>query len=211
MRRLDQLAQVRYGIPALILMEHAGLAVARAAARARRGGGPIVVLCSRGNNGGDGLVAARWLDNWGISVIVMMVGGVPRSRGPAQINWQIVRRLRLPVIHCRAARATLRHQAMVRRAAVVVDALLGTGARGLVREPIASAIEVINRAKRPVIAVDIPSGLDADTGTVCGVAVRATRTVTCGMLKQGLRRGQGREHAGTVTIADISLPRRIRR
>lgn len=211
MRWLDRRAQRGFGIPALILMEHAGLAVAREARRRLRRG-PVVVLCSRGNNGGDGFVAARWLDNWGVAVHVVVVGGAPDPEGPAGINWQIVRRLKISVTRCGSARAVRRLSPRLRRAGVIVDALLGTGLRGPAYEPVASAIRAINDSRRPVVAVDVPSGLDADSGQTHGeVAVRATVTVTCGMVTRGLITRHGRTYAGRIVVADISLPRQAGR
>lgn len=209
MRRLDTLAQQRYAIPAVLLMEHAGLAVAREVLRCRRGPGPVVVMCSHGNNGGDGLVAARLLDNAGVPVRVVLVGKAP-TEGPAAINWTIAKRLGVPTMGWRPPNTSWRPRAMLRHASVIVDALLGIGTRGAVREPVASAIRAMNAAGRPIVAVDLPSGLDADSGVIGGVAIRARVTVTCGRLKRGLLVGQGPAHAGRIVVADISLPRSLR-
>ena len=209
MRRLEALAERRYAIPSLLLMEHAGIAVAREVLRSRRGTGPVIIMCSHGNNGGDGLVVARLLDNAGVRVRVVMVGELP-SGGPAAVNWAIVRRLRVPIVRWRTAPAAQRGAAALRNASVIVDALLGTGTRGYVREPIASAIRAVNGAGRPVVSVDLPSGLEADAGTIGEVAVRARVTVTCGRLKRGLVRGQGPAQAGRVIVADITFPRILR-
>ena len=214
MRRVDRCAQRQFGIPEMILMEHAGTAVAR---RARRllsrktlPSRQVLVMAGGGANGGDGLVAARHLDNWRIPVQVLLFAEFDRLRGAARRNLGILRRLGIPVSVVRSLRdwrECVRHRARPR---LVVDALLGTGLSGEVREPIRSAIRWMNRQSCEIVAVDLPSGLCSDTGQPCGISVRADETVTLGFLKVGLRRGAGPRFSGRVTVAEISLPQRLR-
>ena len=177
MRQIDRRAQKEFGIPELVLMEHAGKAAAAAARRLRARAGKSV---------GE--------------VVVLM-------HGAARVNLEILKRLRVPIRKA-ASRASWRSWSRGnRRVGVILDAMLGTGVTGRVREPIAAAIRWVNRQRCPVISVDVPSGLCSDTGRPCGSAVRATATITCGLPKIGLLRGQGRRLSGHVAVADISLPR----
>ena len=211
MRRLDRLAQEKFRIPELILMEHAGTAVAREAKRLfirlKERTGSVVVLAGGGANGGDGLVAARHLDNAGIPVEVVIFGDRAKIRGAALTNLEIVHRLRIPLCEIVSRQAWSRWVKARGKISLVVDALLGTGVNEEVREPIRSAIGWINTLSSPVVAVDLPSGLCADSGLPCGIAVRAAVTVTCGLPKVGLKKGRGPYFSGRVVVADISFPR----
>ncbi len=216
MRQIDRLAQEKFGIPELILMEHAGTAVAQATHRwlqgHRKRQGRVLVLAGGGANGGDGFVAARHLDNWGIPVKVVLISNPANVEGASQVNLNILRRLKVPVDTVRSLVAWRRWARIraPRRVRVVIDALLGTGVSGQIREPIKTAIQWLNERMLPVISVDLPSGLSADTGLPCGVSVKAMLTLTCGLPKVGLTRGMGRATAGRVWVADISLPRVLR-
>jgi NAD(P)H-hydrate epimerase len=209
------------GIPGERLMEHAGAAVA-AAARAlavdteRWGRGPIVILCGPGNNGGDGLVAARRLAAVGAAVVVALVAPEARpSTRDAARNWdRIVRDERLTIVHAPVARdvALLGHG--IEKAAIVVDALLGTGVRGPLREPIRSAVALINRARAamvPVLAVDTPTAVDLTSGDPSDPAVRADLTITFHRPKTGLLTRNGKALAGRVLVAPIGIPRQADR
>ena len=198
-------------------MEHAGTAVA-AAVRAlatdleRWGTGPIVILCGPGNNGGDGFVAARRLALAGASVIVAFVAAEARPARPHRRPELGPDRPR----HAGSSRSTLpvaRDVAMfgqgIEKAAVVVDALLGTGVRGALREPIRSAVEVIGRARAagvPVVAVDTPTAVDLSSGEPSDPAVLADLTVTFHRPKTGLLTRRGAAHAGRVLVAPIGIP-----
>lgn len=199
MRAIDRAAIEGLGLPALALMENAGRAVADAVAAACPGGGLVAVVCGHGNNGGDGLVAARHLLGRGYAVACELAAGAPR--GDAAVHAAVWRAMGFPL---EAAGADL--GARLARADVVVDALLGTGLSGGVRPPFTDAIHAINGAGRPVVAVDIPSGLDADDGRVLGACVRADVTVTFALAKRGFTRGDGPAHCGRVIVADIGIP-----
>ena len=212
MREIDRRAREEFGIPELLLMEHAGAAAARAAARLcgrKKKPGDILVLAGSGANGGDGFVAARHLDNWGFPVSVALLAKEAKVRGASRVNLEILRRLEIPIFEISSAAWWRRWSRGRNRFRLIVDSMLGTGVEGRVREPVHSAIRWVNRQSSPVLAVDLPSGLSADTGLPCGTAVRATETVTCGLPKIGLRKGRGRSLSGRVTLADISLPRAL--
>jgi NAD(P)H-hydrate epimerase len=211
----DRRAQA-LGYPEQRLMEHAGTAVA-AAARAlakdlgRWGDGPIVVMCGPGNNGGDGFVAARRLALAGGSVIVAFVAADARPQGAtAARNWdRIARDSGIVKVQLPVARDVAMFGLGVEKAAVVVDALLGTGVRGALREPIRSAVEVIGRAQAagvPVVAVDTPTAVDLSSGEPSDPAVRADLTVTFHRPKTGLLTKRGAAYAGRILVAPIGIP-----
>jgi NAD(P)H-hydrate epimerase len=208
---VDRLCVQHYGIPSLVLMENAAIHAAAAAlrlcsSRAAR----IVVVCGRGNNGGDGLAMARHLSNARASLTVVMGAGAPLTKD-AETHLGIVRAMGIPVLEPGVDRlADVLGSAVGARApGLIVDAVFGTGLRDPVRGSIAGLIEEMNRAAAsgtPVLAVDIPSGLDADTGVPLGVAVRATRTVTFVGRKQGFLNPASAVYTGDVEVAGIGAP-----
>ncbi len=205
MRAADRKAIEDYGMPGVILMENAGRGAAHCALemlvegrRAR-----VSVVCGPGNNGGDGFVVARHLHNAGVSVAVRLLAPREKTTGDALVNLQIAEKMRLDIRHVEPAELDFSE------ADLVVDAMLGTGLSGEVREPFAAAIRAINAAGKPVLAIDIPSGLDANTGRVLGGCVHATRTATFAAPKVGFIRNSGPEMAGEVTVVDIGMPRSI--
>jgi ADP-dependent NAD(P)H-hydrate dehydratase / NAD(P)H-hydrate epimerase len=175
MRAVDTWAIDEQGVPEPDLMERAGLGLARVTASVA-GGGPVRIVVGKGNNGGDGLVAARLLREDGYEVEVLD-GTEPFERE------------------------------RLAGSGVVVDALLGTGFEGSPREPVASAIWAINQQDAPVVACDVPSGVNASTGEVEGEAVAALATATFHGSKVGLHVNPGKEHAGRVEVVDIGIPR----
>lgn len=200
---LDRASEAR-GVSAADLMEKAGWAVARQAMTVAGGayGRRAAVVCGKGNNGGDGLAAARRLDRWGMGVTALLVEGPAALSGPARASFS------------RYVEAGGRWRVAIRealdrelsRADVVVDAVFGTGFRGRPRRPADAAIEAMAGAAAPIVAVDIPSGVEGEAGGVLGRAVRATVTVTLGALKPGLVLHPGAAHAGEVVVADIGFP-----
>jgi len=195
MRATDTWAIDDRGIPSLELMERAGAGLGKLA-RVLAPSGPIVVVAGKGNNGGDGLVAARLLREAGREVDVLFAGDPAASGGDAAINLE-----RLPGSAPQALSGAIRADA-----ALVIDALLGTGASGEPRGAIAAAIAAIGAATAPVLAVDVPSGVDASTGAIAGRAVAANATATFHAAKPGLWIEPGRGHAGVVHVIDIGIP-----
>jgi hydroxyethylthiazole kinase-like uncharacterized protein yjeF len=201
---LDRASQAR-GISDQVLMERAGRAVARAAVDVMGGsyGRRAVVVCGKGNNGGDGLVAARHLARWGVRVCVVAVEPLTDLREPAAANADRLNE----VVSIRVVRfdhAVLDRES--RRADVAIDALFGTGFRGIPEDDWADAIAGLNASPAPVVAVDIPSGVNGATGAVEGDAIRADLTVTFGAPKVGVVILPGAELAGVVRVADIGFP-----
>jgi NAD(P)H-hydrate epimerase len=194
-RATDAWAIEERGIPGTELMERAGGGLAELVSGLPQTG-RIVVVVGTGNNGGDGLVVARWLRGRGRDVDVLLLGRGEELTGDARTNFD-----RLP------GHVLLDFlPELLNDAAVVVDAILGTGFKGEPREPAARAIEAINRCGAIVVACDVPSGVDASTGEVHGVAVRADRTVTFHAAKPGLWIAPGKDHAGEVSVIDIGIP-----
>ena len=211
-RAVDAAAQERLGIPGDVLMENAGRTVAEQARRlavlhARR---RVVVLAGPGNNGGDGFVAARHLRQWPDdvdAVDVVLCGDPDRVTGDARANLERWRALGGDVTAARDAGPVV--AALAGPSAVVIDALFGTGLDRPVEGWRRDAIEATNAAHdtgAPVVAVDLPSGLDADTGAVLGAAVRATVTVTFVAAKVGFDRDPAPAHCGEVVVAPIGFP-----
>src|SRR3954447_5581281 len=196
MRAVDAWAIGEQGVPSLDLMEMAGLALARATARLARQG-PVRVVIGKGNNGGDGLVVARLLRQEGRHGDVLAIGPLGDLRGDPAENLR-----RLP-----GAPPEPFDPAALDGSGVVVDALLGTGFSGEPREPVAGAISALNEQEAPVVACDVPSGVDAATGEVAGLAVEAAETVTFHGSKVGLHVAPGAFCSGAVEVVDIGVPR----
>ena len=212
----DKLAQA-LGVPGQRLMEHAGVAVAAAVkaiaeATERWGKGTILILCGPGNNGGDGFVAARHLARAGAEVAAVLVSSAARpSTADAGRNWdRLDREPRVTRIQAASA-ADLRVLAKdVDKASIVVDALLGTGGRGELRDPIRTAVEVVLKAraaKVPIVAVDTPTAVDLTSGDASAPVVRADLTVTFHRPKTGLLTRRGAALAGKVLVAPIGIPK----
>lgn len=207
MRDLDRAATERHGISSLELMERAGLGVAEAVLRiSKPAKGPAVVVAGRGNNGGDGLVAARYLIQKGSDVTVILLAS-PHDLSPdACANWEMLLPLTTHVYTARDISELNSCLPFIERAGCIVDAIFGTGLDREVSGLSLTAISAINMVKIPVVAVDIPSGLSADTGKPFGVAVKATHTATLGLPKRGLFVGDGPNFAGSVSVIDIGIP-----
>ena len=207
MRELDRRAIEAVGIPSLVLMENAG----RATYQILRREFPdlqeeVAVVAGRGNNGGDGFVVARYLANAGMPVTVFLLGSRTQVAGDARVNLEILGHLgvELEEILTEADLNPASHR--LAKAGLIVDALLGTGLNAPVRGLMAALIERLNQVRAPKLAVDIPTGLSADTGEVLGVAVNAAVTVTYGWPKLGQVLPPGRDRVGRLWQVDISIP-----
>lgn len=197
MRAIDAWAIEKQGVPSLDLMETAGIAVAQAAAEVARPGSAVVV-CGKGNNGGDGLVAARHLSETGFEAEALLLGRPSDMSDDARDNLDRFRNAR------RVEPGEL-PEAM-KGAGVIVDAVFGTGFAGEPRDPAASAIDAVNSAGAPVVATDIASGVNASTGEVEGKAVWADLTVTFHAGKLGHWIAPGKDHTGELRVAPIGIP-----
>jgi hydroxyethylthiazole kinase-like uncharacterized protein yjeF len=200
--RLDAAAADR-GVTTLQLMEVAGWQVARCAWHRLGGPAAVSVVAGYGNNGGDGLVAARHLATWGCTVRVLVLGGEARVTGVVRDHVRSARRCGVDVVVEEDPGLV---GGVLSQSELGVDAILGTGLRSAPREPQARAIRAINESGIPILSIDVPSGLDATTGEAFDPTVRAVLTCTLTAMKRGLRRGDAPSHAGDVWVADIGMP-----
>ena len=209
MRELDKRAESEARIPGLILMENAGLKTFQTIAEVMGGveGLPVTIVCGKGNNGGDGFVIARHLQNHGALVRVFLLGPVDGVKGDAKVNLDAWMGMGGDLTDDVGDEQSLNDLAeAIEESELVVDALLGTGLQSEVRDTAAELIEMINDAPGMILAVDIPSGVSADTGDVMGTAVQADFTCTYGGMKLGQWLYPGRAFCGEVYEIEISIP-----
>src|SRR5919109_1482103 len=216
-RELDRRAIEGFGVPGVVLMENAGRGCAELLMRLNPDRHPTVILCGPGNNGGDGFVIARHLDNHGWKAPVWLLADEFQLAEDAAANFSIIRRTLSvgPLIGTDNLRAGQPDSSMSLRVleritqskAWIVDAMFGTGLSRRLESPYSDVIAVINASESPVLAIDIPSGLDCDTGEPLGPAVRATHTATFVAPKKGFRNPRSRAWTGEVQVIDIGAPR----
>jgi NAD(P)H-hydrate epimerase len=213
MRAADRYTIEDYGLPSFTLMESAGRGCADRiqAAYGPLDGAAVVVLCGKGNNGGDGLVVARRLVAAGARVHVVRTSDPDALRDDPARNLDLLEQLRAEVgdqltISTLDDLDTLTATADRLGPRLYVDALLGTGLTSALREPIHSLVEWVNERTAPTVAIDVPTGLHSDTGAVLGTAVQADRTVTMAAPKVGMLVGEGPNHAGPIDVVDIGIP-----
>ncbi|MFN0244166.1 MAG: NAD(P)H-hydrate epimerase [Planctomycetota bacterium] len=216
LRAIDRLAVLEFGIPSIVLMENAGRGAAEVVLRVlgeRRAAGlaadRVAIVCGPGNNGGDGAVVARHLANEGVTVEIVATHRLDALAGDAAIMRRIAEHMEIPVHELATAEPVLA------RADVVVDALLGTGFTGEVRPALARVIECMNavRSRAPeratIVALDLPSGLDADGGHPSNATVVADWTITFAARKVGFRTPESARCLGRVVVASIGAPRSL--
>ncbi len=197
------------GMPSLLLMENAGRGVAELLVSLGVAG-KVVILCGKGNNGGDGLVIARHLDNWQVPVQVLLFANPEELTPDSTVNHRILTAAGIPVdLHPGETFDHAKVRVDLATADWIVDCLFGTGLKGPLRVPFDALIGLVNDGPAKVLAVDIPSGLDGDTGRPLGATVRAHHTATLLAWKIGFVQPAAREWVGQVHLIDIGLPRRI--
>jgi ADP-dependent NAD(P)H-hydrate dehydratase / NAD(P)H-hydrate epimerase len=211
MQAMDRATIQVFGIPGRVLMENAGREAVRVflshfSAEARQGVG---VVAGRGNNGGDGCVIARYLAQKGYSVTVFLLSAAGAVQGDAAANLKLLEPLEVPIIEIPDEKTFAQQRRRMRAIAVWVDAIFGTGLKAEIRGLFRKAIEFINQSNRPVFAVDIPSGLSADSGQPCGASIRAQVTATFGYAKVGHVVHPGAEYTGRLEVVDIGVPPHI--
>jgi NAD(P)H-hydrate epimerase len=206
MRRIDAFAIDTVGIPGVVLMENAGRAVFEEAYKGLAGkGSPALVFCGRGANGGDGFVVARHLINNNIETHVFLVGAASKIKGDARVNLRILKRMGV-VINRVTKKSLPEVRRRLRGCGVIIDALFGTGLSSEVAGLYREVIESINEGGCPVLAVDIPSGLDGVTGQPLGVAIIANATVTFQLPKKAFENPKARNYTGQLKVVDIGIP-----
>ena len=208
MQEMDRVTIHEMGIPGVVLMENA----ARGATRLfldhfkPAADDHVVVLCGRGNNGGDGYVMARYLHNAGLKMTVLVLAPFEKISGDALINLDLIRGLGLEILEVPTAKRWQTHRSLLGQCHYIIDGIFGTGLNAPVRGFYAQVIQEVNSARNPVMAIDIPSGLNADTGQIMGNAVKAELTVTFGFPKLGQLLFPGAELVGRLTRIDIGIP-----
>lgn len=206
-RAVDRRAVEEYGIPGIILMENAARGLVDHAMRILPNHGRVLIVCGGGNNGGDGFAAARHLHNRGHSVRIVMTKRSDRYSGDAAANLTIAQKMNLTMIDgSDDPVAALKQHA---DADLFLDGLLGTGLSKDVRSPLLETIQWMNEVDVPILAIDIPSGLDCDKGEPLGEAVRATQTVTFVGWKEGFLLPASRNYTGEIHVVDIGVPRNL--
>jgi NAD(P)H-hydrate epimerase len=207
-RDVDRRAINDYGLIGLVLMENAGR---NAAALLLQLGisGPVAICCGKGNNAGDGFVIARHLDNAGVNVAVLVAVPSNSLTGDAAVNFRVLQRAGVRIEEPPVEGLNSLWSQQVAKVDWIVDALLGTGTQGTLREPFLSAIATINASARKVFAVDLPSGMDCDTGQPLGDCVRANHTATFVARKPGFDAPAASKLTGEVHVIDIGVPRRL--
>lgn len=211
MRLADRMAIEEYGIPGVVLMENAGLAVVRQAAKMMGGlaGKKVSIFCGGGNNGGDGLVAARHLYNQGCDVRLYFLTDPDIFRDDALTNWQILKSMGVSGYWLTEGNRLNVARMALWSSDLAIDAIFGTGLSDDVGGIALAVINVLNESNKPIIACDIPSGLSGDSGQPLGAAVKATATVTFGFCKQGLVLPAAEPYVGELIMEDISLPAQV--
>jgi NAD(P)H-hydrate epimerase len=207
-RQVDRRAIDEYGMSGLVLMENAGRGVAETMLTIGVDG-PVMICCGKGNNGGDGFVIARHLDNRGRPVRILLFADPAELGGDAAANWSIIEKA--GIAYDVLSKDVTVEQLLPRLAAAdwIVDALLGTGATGEPQPPYDVAIQAINQAVKKVMAVDLPSGLDCDTGAAARDTIVADRTCTFVAVKPGLLVAGADRFTGRVHVIDIGVPRQL--
>jgi len=206
-RRLDRLAIEQWGVPGVVLMENAGRNAADAIEEFLGGasGKRVAIVAGGGNNGGDGFVIARHLHLRGANVAVFVAAEPARMRGDAAVNFAILGKLDVST-RAVSGESLARLAEELRRFDLIVDAVGGTGISGPLRGIAAAAVEQINAAGKPVVAVDLPTGLDCDSGRAYEPTVKAALTVTFAARKIGFDAAGAAEFTGKVIVADIGVP-----
>lgn len=204
MRAIDNQTINTYGVPSLVLMDHAGRSVADEALKLLNNkNNKIAVFCGPGNNGGDGLAAARWLHHYRASVEIFFAGAASTASQATNLNLSIIDNLHIPVHMIQDNWELLKGH--VRDFSLVIDGLLGTGSHGPIEGSYKKIIDDLNKSGVKILSIDIPSGLNADTGQALGTCIKATITVTLGFSKIGFSRPGAKKYTGKVVVADIGL------
>jgi NAD(P)H-hydrate epimerase len=208
MREADRVTIEEIGIPSLVLMENAGRQVVAAleAAYEERLAGRVAVLCGRGNNGGDGFVVARTLLQRGVDAAVFVLSPLAEVRGDARTNLDILGRLGVTVVEVADEQSWELHFSEIAQCTLIVDAILGTGLKQAVSGMLETVIADVNASDIPIVAIDLPSGVSADTPQLAGDCITAALTVTLAAPKLPLVLPPAEAHAGDVVIADIGIP-----
>lgn len=205
-RMVDKLAIEQFGIPSVVLMENAGYGIAHFLL-SQKPKGKVIICCGKGNNGGDGYVIARYLYIYRISVQIILFAKEDEIKGDAKINYNIIKKMGIEIEYL--PYNTIDQTALINKlnsAEWIVDGLFGTGLTGKLEKFYLDIIDTINKADSKILSVDIPSGLDCDTGDPLGTAIRANYTCTLISLKKGFKKPQAQKYLGKIKVIDIGIP-----
>jgi len=206
-RETDRRAIEDYGIPGIVLMENAARNAANIIRTFPPAGASVAIVCGAGNNGGDGFAIARHLHNKNVPVTLFLAVPHDKLTGDAETNYKIARRIGLPIIPCATDADRPEAVAQLAEIPIIVDALLGTGFHGEVRAPLDKVIDMINhRDDATIVSIDVPSGLDCDSGAPSNATVRATETITMAARKIGFAQPNAAAWTGRVHVVDIGAP-----
>ena len=201
-KKIDGISIEQIGIPSLVLMERAALAVAKRVEELAKKEDSVLIICGVGNNGADGVAAGRMLSEHGYRVTFLLLGNMQKASEEMRVQLAIVKNLSLSV---RTTDDFLKEE--LEQYTFVIDAIFGIGLSREITGKYAQWIKAVNAMQKPVVSVDVPSGIDATSGRVLGIAIRAKETITFGTLKSGLLFFPGAKYAGAVQVADIGFPK----
>lgn len=207
-RKIDQIAMEKYKVPGVVLMENAGRGITEVLMKHRQAG-QVLIFCGTGNNAGDGMVIARHLLLQGVPGHVFLCTPPEKFRGDALVQYEILKAMNYPMTPLfdvppeKIERTMMKH---LDDPSWLVDAMLGTGATGAPRAPMDAVIRWMNSVQNPVLAVDLPSGLDADTGEPAEICVQADVTCTLAVAKPGLLKEKAKKYVGELVVCSIGFP-----
>ncbi len=209
MKQIDKRAQEEFGMPSVILMENAGRGASRVALDMlpKEKKAKAVCVCGKGNNGGDGFVCTRHLINNSIDVDIFLLGNPNGLKGDAKINYRILRKMGKTVKILKNKKTLDLFKRSLKKARLLIDAIFGIGLSGEVKQPYKNIIDLMNQCEKPILALDVPSGLDATEGKVLGSCIKAAKTITFALPKTGFIKNDGPYYAGEIIVADISIPK----
>ena len=211
MKEIDRRTIEEFGIPSLILMENAGSGAAKVALDMVKDldGKKVICVSGKGNNGGDGFVCARHLLNNGVDTEVFLIGKPSQLKGDAKINFGILRKMKAKIKTLKTDKDLKLFKEKLKNAQLIIDAIFGIGLSGEIKGHYSMVIRAMNQSKKSILAIDVPSGLDATTGNILGICIKAKRTVTFGLPKAGFTKNHGLSDTGELIIVDISIPKQL--
>jgi len=209
MQEIDRRAIEEFGIPSLILMENAGSGAACVALGMLKDSDSkkVICVCGKGNNGGDGFVCVRHLMNSGVNTELFLIAEPSKLKGDAKINFGILRKMKAKIKFLQTDYELRVFKEKLKGARLIIDAIFGIGLSGEIKEPYITIIKAMNESGKPILAIDVPSGLDATTGNILGACIKAKKTVTFGLPKTGFVKKSGSLSSGELVVVDISIPK----
>ncbi len=211
MMEIDKQTIEKFGIPSIVLMENAGRSAAEVSISMLKNSNnkKATCICGKGNNAGDGFVCARHLVNKGIDAEIFLIGDSFKLKPDAKLNFNILEKMKVKIKVLKNDRDFKFLKEELKKSQLIIDAIFGIGLSGEVKPPYSIAIDLINQSKKFVLAIDVPSGLDATTGKSLGACIMAKKTVTFGLPKAGFTKNDGPLSVGELDVVDISIPNQL--